>query len=83
MTFTIHLADELEQQLEQEANRLGLSAEQYCAQILARHLEDEQNSIGLVAPKKYGRTAGLHAGAMRMSADFSASLPDEFWLGDE
>ena len=83
MTLTIHLADELEQQLEQEASRFGLSTEQYSAQVLARHLEEVRNSIGSVTPEKYGRTAGLHTGAMRMSADFNAPLPDEFWSGGE
>ena len=40
MTLTINLADKLEQQLEDEARRFGLSTEQYSAQILARHLEE-------------------------------------------
>ena len=40
MTLTINLADKLEQQLEQEARRFGLSTEQYTAQVLARHLEE-------------------------------------------
>ena len=40
MTLTINLADKLEQQLEQEARRFGLSSEQYTAQVLARHLEE-------------------------------------------
>lgn len=30
-----------------------------------------------------GRIAGLHKGAIRMSADFNDPLPDEFWLGAE
>lgn len=30
-----------------------------------------------------GRIAGLHKGAIRMSADFNESLPEEFWLGAE
>ena len=29
------------------------------------------------------RTAGLHKGAIQMSDDFDAPLPDSFWLGDE
>ncbi len=29
------------------------------------------------------RIAGLHRGAMRMSNDFNATLPDEFWLGEK
>lgn len=29
------------------------------------------------------RTAGLHKGAMQMSDDFDAPLPDSFWLGDQ
>lgn len=29
------------------------------------------------------RIAGLHRGAMRMSDDFNAPLPDEFWLGEQ
>ena len=36
-----------------------------------------------VKPQKKGRTAGMHKGAMRMSADFNEPLPDEFWLGGE
>jgi antitoxin (DNA-binding transcriptional repressor) of toxin-antitoxin stability system len=27
------------------------------------------------------RVAGLHAGAIRISDDFDAPLPDEFWTG--
>ena len=27
------------------------------------------------------RSAGLHAGAWEVAADFDAPLPDEFWLG--
>ena len=30
-----------------------------------------------------GRIAGLHKGAIRMSADFNEPLSDEFWLGAE
>ena len=30
---------------------------------------------------KRKRILGLHPGSMRMSADFDAPLPDEFWLG--
>ena len=30
-----------------------------------------------------GRSAGLHKGAIRMSADFNEPLPDKFWLGAE
>jgi antitoxin (DNA-binding transcriptional repressor) of toxin-antitoxin stability system len=33
-----------------------------------------------VKPHKKGRTAGMHKGAMRMSADFNEPLPDEFWF---
>ncbi len=29
------------------------------------------------------RSAGLHAGAWEVAADFDAPLPDEFWLGRE
>lgn len=28
------------------------------------------------------RIAGLHQGAISMSVDFDAPLPDDFWLGD-
>lgn len=31
--------------------------------------------------KKKKRVLGLHAGSMRMSDDFDAPLPDEFWFG--
>ncbi len=31
---------------------------------------------------KKKRIMGLHAGSMRMSDDFDAPLPDEFWLGE-
>ena len=40
MTLTITLADKLEEQLEQEAQRFGLSMEQYSAQVLIQHLEE-------------------------------------------
>ena len=36
-----------------------------------------------VKPQKKARTAGMHKGAMRMSEDFNAPLPDEFWSGGE
>ena len=29
------------------------------------------------------RTAGLHEGAIQISDDFDAPLPDSFWLGEE
>jgi len=29
------------------------------------------------------RVAGLHPGAMQMSDDFNAPLPDDFWMGNE
>lgn len=29
------------------------------------------------------RIAGLHEGAMQLSDDFNAPLPDDFWLGNE
>ena len=29
------------------------------------------------------RSAGLHAGAWEVAADFDAPLPDEFWMGRE
>ena len=40
MTLTITLADKLEEQLEQEAQRFGLSMEQYSAQVLIQHLKE-------------------------------------------
>lgn len=32
-----------------------------------------------VTPRRSSRTPGLHRGAMRMSEDFDAPLPDSFW----
>jgi hypothetical protein len=39
MTVTISLAEDLEQQLRDEAQRLGLSLEAYSAKILTQHVE--------------------------------------------
>lgn len=36
--------------------------------------------VPVKSPRKR-RIAGLHKGAMRMHADFTDPLPDEFWLG--
>jgi len=36
-----------------------------------------------VQPSKKRRIAGLHKGAIRMSAGFTDPLPDEFWLSGE
>lgn len=32
-----------------------------------------------VTPRRSSRTPGLHRGAMRISEDFDAPLPDSFW----
>ncbi len=39
--------------------------------------------VGLSFPKKGKRVAGLNRGKIRMSDDFDAPLPDEFWLGEQ
>lgn len=39
-------------------------------------------SLRLQPPLK-PRIPGLHPGAMQISEDFCAPLPDEFWLGKE
>lgn len=39
--------------------------------------------VGLNFPQKRKRVAGLNRGKMRMSNDFDAPLPDEFWLGEQ
>ena len=44
MTLTIVLADELEQQLQHEARRHGLSVTEYSAQILVEHIAQTQRS---------------------------------------
>lgn len=47
-------------------------------------LTDEQKPVIRLAPvvEEAPRVAGLHAGAMVMSEDFDAPLPDDFWLGE-
>lgn len=34
-------------------------------------------------PKRKKRIAGLSRGAIKVSDDFDAPLPDEFWLGEQ
>jgi antitoxin (DNA-binding transcriptional repressor) of toxin-antitoxin stability system len=36
-----------------------------------------------IAEKPLERVPGLHAGAIQISDDFDAPLPDEFWTGTE
>lgn len=35
-----------------------------------------------IEPQTQHRVASLHQGAIQMSDDFNAPLPDEFWLGN-
>ncbi len=37
--------------------------------------------VAVAAHEPASRIAGLHRGAMQMSDDFNAALPDDFWLG--
>lgn len=48
--------------------------------ILLEHLA-ERSRTKCVQPRE--RVAGLHPGAIVMSPDFDAPLPDEFWLGTD
>ena len=48
--------------------------------ILLAHLAERSRSK--CAPPRE-RVAGLHPGAIVMSPDFDAPLPDEFWLGKD
>lgn len=43
--------------------------------------EREQPMARLVAAAEATRKAGLHRGAMSMSNDFDAPLPEGFWAG--
>ena len=49
-------------------------------------LTDQQQPVVRLSPIPkngvYKRIAGLHLGAMQISDDFDAPLPDEFWLGE-
>lgn len=44
----------------------------YASYLLERKLPEAQQP----------RQANLHSGAMRMSDDFDAPLPEKFWLGE-
>ena len=44
-------------------------------------LADGETPLVRLVPVKRQRTAGLHEGEMVMSDDFTAPLPDEFWVG--
>ena len=46
-------------------------------------LADGETPLVRLVPVKTKRVAGLHEGAMIMSDDFTAPLPDSFWLGEE
>lgn len=48
--------------------------------MLLEHLT-ERSRQKCVPPRE--RMAGLHPGAIVMSPDFDAPLPDEFWLGTD
>lgn len=45
--------------------------------------EKDESQVRLVPVRTMtrGRVAGLHKGAIRMTADFNDPLPDEFWVG--
>jgi len=42
-----------------------------------------EEPLARLLPMRSKRTAGLHEGAMRMSEDFLAPLPDTFWTNGE
>ena len=48
---------------------------------LIQHLVARLDQVSLESPKP--RIAGLHPGAIEMSADFDEPLPDAFWLGKD
>ena len=52
-------------------------------QELARRIADADANPedGVPWEQVIERLAGLHPGAIQMSADFDTPLPDEFWIG--
>lgn len=51
--------------------------------VIQKDEEPLAELVGISAPKKGKRVAGLNRGKIRMSDDFDAPLPDEFWLGEQ
>jgi antitoxin (DNA-binding transcriptional repressor) of toxin-antitoxin stability system len=51
--------------------------------VIQKDEEPLAELLGISSPKKGKRVAGLNRGKMRMSDDFDAPLPDEFWLGEQ
>jgi len=50
--------------------------------VIQKDEEPLAEIVGINVPKKGKRVAGLNRGKIRMSDDFDAPLPDEFWLGE-
>jgi antitoxin (DNA-binding transcriptional repressor) of toxin-antitoxin stability system len=51
--------------------------------VIQKDEEPLAEIVGISVPKKGKRVAGLNRGKIRMSDDFDAPLPDEFWLGEQ
>jgi antitoxin (DNA-binding transcriptional repressor) of toxin-antitoxin stability system len=51
--------------------------------VIQKDEEPLAEIVGISSPKKGKRVAGLNRGKIRMSDDFDAPLPDEFWLGEQ
>lgn len=51
--------------------------------VIQKDEEPLAELLGISSPKKGKRVAGLNRGKMRISDDFDAPLPDEFWLGEQ
>jgi len=51
--------------------------------VIQKDEEPLAEIVGISSPKKGKQVAGLNRGKIRMSDDFDAPLPDEFWLGEQ
>ena len=51
--------------------------------VIQKNEEPLAEIVRISSPKKGKRVAGLNRGKIRMSDDFDAPLPDEFWLCEQ
>ncbi|MCP4218680.1 MAG: toxin-antitoxin (TA) system antitoxin [bacterium] len=50
--------------------------------VIQKDKEPMAEIVAIHSPKKEKRVAGLNRGKIRMTDDFDAALPDEFWMGE-
>ncbi len=85
--ITIHISQNKLKLLNREIKKQGLKdIAAYIELLIARETKTRPKAVRKKETKPVAtlsvRRPGLHAGVMRMSADFDQPLPDTFWLGE-